>query len=132
MSLQRIKMENSALFLIPLSFVLCIVGVAWYYKRKASAQIESHPMLCEVRFKRLAFNSPTRLRLQCASNLFGQGWKALKSNNPGKALEWFAKAVEIDELACGWKKGFEEKLELVGVSRDTETSVTGLGSLSRR
>jgi hypothetical protein len=46
-----------------------------------------------------------------------QGWKKLMSEVPGEyesCLQYFAKAVEIDEVACGWKTKFEERLELIG------------------
>jgi len=46
-----------------------------------------------------------------------QGWKKLQSGEPGdpeRSLQCFAKAVEIDEIACGWQRRFEERLEMVG------------------
>ncbi|KAJ9509739.1 hypothetical protein QJQ45_011263 [Haematococcus lacustris] len=39
---------------------------------------------------------------------------ALKSSNPSDCLAYFASAVEIDELGCGWKAKFESKLEQIG------------------
>ena len=46
-----------------------------------------------------------------------QGWALLQSGNlgnPERSLQCFAKAVEIDEMACGWKTDFEKRLELIG------------------
>lgn len=40
--------------------------------------------------------------------------QVLKSDDPYTCLEHFAKAVEIDEMGCGWKKQFENRLEMIG------------------
>lgn len=40
--------------------------------------------------------------------------QVLQSEEPHSCLEYFAKAVEIDELGCGWKQKFETKLEQIG------------------
>lgn len=60
---------------------------------------------------------PGRQRLQRAGELFAEGWQALQSADRTEAmrcLELFAKAVELDELACGWNKEYEASLEKVG------------------
>lgn len=33
---------------------------------------------------------------------------------PHVCLEYFAKALEVDEMGCGWKKQFETKMEKIG------------------
>ncbi|GFH09997.1 uncharacterized protein HaLaN_05236, partial [Haematococcus lacustris] len=40
--------------------------------------------------------------------------KALKSSTPSDCMAYFASAVEVDELGCGWKAKFESKLEQIG------------------
>eukprot|EP00798_Chlamydomonas_sp_ICE-L_P008321 gene8321-1596_t len=94
---------------------MVLVGLLlWHFRGAFSSQLDKHPMLCKVNFTKLKYNSLTRLRLERASALFSEGWKLLKSDNPQQCLVWFAKAVEIDELACGWKVAYEGLMEKVG------------------
>jgi hypothetical protein len=49
------------------------------------------------------------------SNTGASAWlQAHKDKKPYECLEYFAKAVEVDELGCGWKAKFESKLEEIG------------------
>ncbi|KAL6765923.1 hypothetical protein V8C86DRAFT_2451898 [Haematococcus lacustris] len=82
----------------------------WAFQR----QMAKHYIMADLKLRRLAPASPTRRRLTVASQLFQKAWKALKSSKPSDCLAYFASAVEIDELGCGWKAKFESKLEQIG------------------
>mmetsp|Transcript_5234 Transcript_5234/g.11452 ORF Transcript_5234/g.11452 Transcript_5234/m.11452 type:complete len:353 (+) Transcript_5234:92-1150(+) len=109
--------EMKYLYLTGLGLAVLVFIYIMWNRYDANSKINKHPMLADMKLKKLPFNSHTRLRLEKASELFQQGWKILqnkKESKPEKCLQFFAKAVEIDEMACGWKKSFEEKLELIG------------------
>lgn len=111
--------DKSKIYIIAM---LIIAALAFYFLWQllhANAAFDSHPMLANVRFKKLPLQSSTRKRLTRASELFQEGWKVVMGNGgpdrtPEKCLALFARAVEIDEACCGWKGQWEAKLSLVG------------------
>ncbi|GAX81532.1 hypothetical protein CEUSTIGMA_g8960.t1 [Chlamydomonas eustigma] len=110
-------MDKTAWFLVGsiIAVAVCIVIVISYVS--SEGKVKKHPMLASVKYKKLSKESQTRKRLERAAELFAEGWKKLMSEVPGEhesCLQYFAKAVEIDEVACGWKTKFEERLELIG------------------
>eukprot|EP00798_Chlamydomonas_sp_ICE-L_P005253 gene5253-18485_t len=107
-------MELYNAYTIPTIVVLAIVAVIWYFHVQVTTTVDQHPLLCGAKLKKLTGSSPTKLRLKRASELFEQGWKILVGRRPLESLEFFAKAVELDSSACGWKYKLQDKMEMVG------------------
>uniref|UniRef100_A0A7S0RL63 KIF-binding protein n=1 Tax=Chlamydomonas leiostraca TaxID=1034604 RepID=A0A7S0RL63_9CHLO len=107
---------NETVYLIALIFTLGIFVFVMVLKYMQQKKLGKHYCLADIKLKRLSADSPTRKRLEAAKAMFEKGWQVLQDPllEPHTCLEYFAKAVEIDEMGCGWKQKFENKLEQIG------------------
>lgn len=124
--------STGVVYLIGVGFALLIFAGALYYKYDQSTKLANHYILANIKLQKLPQDSATRKRLAKAKELFQEGWKVLKGKKKSgqekervKCLEYFAKAVELDEFACGWTNKFEEKLEEVGMFTFGNVTIIG-------